>query len=41
MHSLVNLCPAVFLRDLPRKMEFFEHAPIQYRATFEYQKGVS
>jgi hypothetical protein len=41
MLSLVSLCPAAFLGDLPRKMEFFVHAPIQSRVTFEYQKGVS
>jgi hypothetical protein len=41
MLSLVSLYPAVFLGDLPWKMELFEHAPIQSRATFEYQKGVS
>jgi hypothetical protein len=27
MLSLVSLCPTVFLGDLPRKMEFFEHVP--------------
>jgi hypothetical protein len=41
MLSLVSLCPAVFLGDLPRKMEFFEHVPIQSRSTFDYQKGVT
>jgi hypothetical protein len=41
MLSLVSLCPAVFLGDLPRKMEFFVHVPIQSRSTFDYQKGVS
>jgi hypothetical protein len=38
MLSLVSLCPAVFLGNLPLKMEFFEHVPIQSRSTFEYQK---
>jgi hypothetical protein len=38
MLSLVSLCPAVFLGNLPLKMEFFEHVLIQSRATFEYQK---
>jgi hypothetical protein len=37
MLSLVSLCPAAFLGDLPLKMEFFEHAPIQSRSTFKYQ----
>jgi hypothetical protein len=41
MLSLVSLCPAAFLGDLPRKMEFFEHVPIQSRATFEYKRGVT
>jgi hypothetical protein len=39
MLGLVRLCPAVFLGNLPLKMESFEHAPIQSRSTFEYQKG--
>jgi hypothetical protein len=38
MLSLVSLCPAVFWGNFPRKMESFEHAPIQSRSTFEYQK---
>jgi hypothetical protein len=38
MLSLVSLCPAVFLGNLSLKMEFFEHVPIQFRSTFEYQK---
>jgi hypothetical protein len=38
MISLVSLCPAVFLGNLSRKMEFFEHDPIQSRSTVEYQK---
>jgi hypothetical protein len=36
--SLVSLCPAVFLGNLPLKMEFFEHAPIQYRSTLNTKK---
>jgi hypothetical protein len=38
MLSLVSLCPAIFLGDLPLKMEFFEHVPIQPRSTLEYHK---
>jgi hypothetical protein len=38
MISLVDLYPAVFLGNLPLKMEFFEHVPIQSISTFEYQK---
>jgi hypothetical protein len=41
MLSLVSLCPADFLGDLPRKMEFFDRVSIQSRSTLEYQKGVS
>jgi hypothetical protein len=41
MLSLVSLCPAVFLGDLPQKMEFFEHVPVQSRSTFEYRNDVS
>jgi hypothetical protein len=37
MLSLVSLCPAVFLGDLPLKMEFSDHVPIQYSSTIEYQ----
>jgi hypothetical protein len=39
MLSLVSLCPAVFLGDLPLKMEFFKHAPIQSGSTFEAPSG--
>jgi hypothetical protein len=38
MISLVSLYPAVFLGNLPLKMEFFEHVPIQSRSIYEYQK---
>jgi hypothetical protein len=38
MISLVSLCSAVFLGNLPLKMEFFKHVPIQSRSNFEYQK---
>jgi hypothetical protein len=41
MLSLVSLYSAVFQSSIPLQMELFEHAPIQSRATFEYQKGVS
>jgi hypothetical protein len=40
MLSVVSLCSAVFQVNLPLKMQFFEHATIQSRSTFEYQKGV-
>jgi hypothetical protein len=38
MISLVSLCPAVFMGNLPLKIEFFEYVPIQCRSIFEYQK---
>jgi hypothetical protein len=41
MLSLASLYPAVFLGDLPRKMEFFDHVLIQSRSTFESPKDVS
>jgi hypothetical protein len=39
MLSLVSLCSAVFQNSTPLQMKFFEHATIQSRSTFEYQKG--
>jgi hypothetical protein len=41
MLSLVSLRSAVFQNSILLQMEIFEHVPIQSRATFEYQKGVS
>jgi hypothetical protein len=38
MLSLVSLCSAVFQNRTPLQMKFFEHVPIQYRSTLEYQK---
>jgi hypothetical protein len=41
MLSLVSLCPAVFLGDLPLKMEFFEQQQSNLDQPLNTKRGVS